>query len=173
MSSGRNVMTRLIRLTLASLVLLAATPSPIAADEINAKKRAAIEQLLELTGALRVGQTRSESLTGQYSRAFKAMRPDLPQALVDAIAEEVNATIKDNMASITEVTVKIYDKYYTLEDVQALIAFYSSDLGKKVLAVRPQVLRDGRAAGESWGKSLAPEIDRRIRERFKAAGMQV
>jgi hypothetical protein len=126
-----------------------------------------------MTGALKIGQALSQALVMQFSHVFKATRPDLPKALLDAIPEEVNATLDDNMPAITAATVSIYDKYYTMEDVQALIAFYSSDLGKKVITVTPSVMQEGMAAGEAWGRSLAPEIERRIRERFKAAGVQV
>jgi len=48
--------------------------------------------------------------------------------------------IKDDMA-------KIYAKYYTAQDLEELVKFYKTDLGKKTLETLPKISSEGRSLG--------------------------
>ena len=48
--------------------------------------------------------------------------------------------VKDDMA-------KIYAKYYTAKDLEELVKFYKTELGKKTLATLPKISAEGRSLG--------------------------
>ncbi len=48
--------------------------------------------------------------------------------------------VKDEMA-------KIYAKYFTAKDLEELVKFYKTDLGKKTLATLPKINSEGRSLG--------------------------
>lgn len=45
-------------------------------------------------------------------------------------------------------------KHFSLEELEALVAFYKSPLGHKVVTTLPEVVRECMAAGQAWGEQL-------------------
>ena len=67
--------------------------------------------------------------------------------------------------------VPVYAKYFTHDEVRALLAFYESEIGKKTLAVIPLALQEGAKTGQIWANELGPEIRAELEKRFKAEGL--
>ena len=63
------------------------------------------------------------------------------------------------------------DKYYTLEDLKAVNAFYESAAGQKILSTLPQIMQGSIKIGEEWGRSLgkkaADEVQRDLTAKDK------
>lgn len=158
-----------MRLLFALCVLLLplSTNALAAEQQIAPEKRAQIEKLLEITGALKLGQQLSSAIVTQMTNALRATHPNVPQKALDLLPEIVNGVIAENMGSLKEMTIHIYDEHLTLEDVKGLNQFYSSDLGRKIVKVLPVVLAESIAAGQKWGQALGPEVARRIQARFQ------
>ena len=47
-------------------------------------------------------------------------------------------------------------------DIDGLIAFYESPLGRKVTATLPQITRESMTAGQQWGRAKAEEVMREL-----------
>lgn len=51
-----------------------------------------------------------------------------------------------------------YERYYTLEDIKGLIAFYETELGRKVARTPPSLSTDLYKAGEQLGIMVLKSI---------------
>jgi hypothetical protein len=162
----------LARSVVFAAVLLAA-PYPAAAQDVAPDKRVDIEKLLEMTGAMRIGQALSQTMVAQLTAAVRAANPSIPDQLMDVLPEEVNAVLAENAPAFVAMAVRVYDKYYSAAEVKALIAFYATPIGRKVIAVTPSLAQESMQIGIQWGQSLGPEIDRRIRARFRKEGVKL
>jgi hypothetical protein len=154
------------------LIALLAAPYS-SAETISAEKRADIEQLLEMTGALEIGKQMSDAVVAQMSQAIMASHPDLPPKIFDILNEEVSGLIGENLPNFVALVTPVYDKHYTDEEIKGLIRFYQTDLGKKTIQVLPVLMQESMMIGQQWGQALAPEIQKRIMERFKAEGIDL
>jgi hypothetical protein len=143
------------------------------ADELTPEKHADIEQLLVLTGALTLGKQMALTMTQQMSQAIKSARPDIPQSLIDALPQEIDAVISANLDSFKDASIPLYHRYYSGPEIKELLRFYASDIGKKTIAVMPQMMQESMAVGRAWGESLAPQIQARLRARFQKAGVSI
>jgi hypothetical protein len=65
---------------------------------------------------------------------------------------------------LVEVLTPVYRKHLTLEDLQALIAFYESPVGKKYAQVGPSILNESMEAGQEWGSSLRGKFEKQLEE---------
>jgi hypothetical protein len=65
--------------------------------------------------------------------------------------------VKDDMA-------KIYAKYYTAADLEELTKFYTTDLGKKTLAMLPKISQEGRALGMKKVMSHQEELQKIVQK---------
>lgn len=149
-----------------SMPALAQDAAPGAAADVAPEKRAEIEKLLDLTGALKLGQQMSAAMVAQMTNVLRASHPDIPQKALDVLPEEVNAVVAAHLDTFKEMMVVIYADNYSLDDIKGLNQFYSTPLGQKVISTMPTVMQQSMAVGQRWGQSMGPEIGRRIQARF-------
>ena len=67
----------------------------------------------------------------------------------------------------------LYDKYFSLEEIQELLNFYKTEIGKKTIEVLPLLTQESLQAGQVWGAALAPKIAQRIRTRLVKEGIKI
>jgi uncharacterized protein len=149
-----------------------ALPS-LAAEELTREKRADIERLLEMTGALSLSKQMAAMAAGQMAQLLKKSRPDIPQKALDALPEEIGFVFEANMGSFKEVVIPVYHKYFTADEMKEMIRFYSTPLGQKTVKVLPSLMSETMVAGQKWGEGLGPEIGQRIKARMKKEGVDL
>ena len=146
------------------------------AGDIRPEKKADIEKLMKMTGALKIGKQMSDAVVNNMTQALKASRPDVPERMYIILEEEVNKIIEEQMFAkdgYIEMAVVIYDKYFTHEDIKGLLSFYQTELGQKTIRVLPQIVEHSLKAGQMWGQALGPVIQQRIIQRFKQEGIDL
>jgi uncharacterized protein len=126
-----------------------------ASDKDQAVKRAEIRRLIELTGAAKV----SVDVMRQMIAPIRASFPNVPEQFWDDFLKQVNAD------DLIDLVVPVYDKYYSLDDIHDLIAFYQSPVGQKTIKVLPQLSAETINAGQEWGRGLADQIMKKLREK--------
>ena len=161
------------RYVLASLVLLFSFSLPVKSEELSPEKRADIERLLDMTGAMALSTQMASAVTAQLFQVIKKARPDIPAKVLDALPAEVQATFVANMDSFKEAIIPIYHKHFSASEIKEIIQFYSTDLGKKTIRLMPVLMQESMLAGQRWGQSLGPEIDRRVKARLKSDGVKI
>ena len=164
-----------MRVTIAVATILAVFSTTAWADEVDPKSRALVDEVLEVTGALDIGEQMSSMIVTQMVQAMKATNNTLPERAFDVMAEEVNATISEEIASgsFQELMYPIYLKYLTVEELEAMVAFYRSPEGQRIAEVLPAMSQEGMIAGQQWGAALGPEIARRVRQRLDDEGFSL
>ena len=122
-----------------------ATPAaqPASADDIN--------RLVEVMHMKRQMTEMQRTMLDQYKPMMEKMSGDLLRTLTpqqrqkfqdimnDMMAESLHAYPPDEM--IGDMT-PIYRKYLDKPDIEAMIAFYASPTGQKVLEMQPKIIRD-------------------------------
>lgn len=132
-----------------------APASPSTSDKDQLVKRAEIRRLIELTGAAKV----SVDVMRQMIAPIRASFPNVPEEFWDDFLKQVNAE------DLIDLVVPVYDKYYSLQDIHDLIAFYQSPVGQKTVKVLPQLSAETISAGQEWGRGLADQIMKKLREK--------
>jgi len=133
-----------------------AAPAVVASTErkIDAAKEADIRRLLDVTGAKKIAAETMQSMT-------QSMRPILVNALpsgdyrdklIDLFFAKFQA--KADMSQLLELSIPLYDKYYSHEEIKSLLAFYATPAGQKSITAMPQLIEELREAGKKWGEKL-------------------
>ena len=160
--------------TLGALVLAVACLSGAAADELTPEKRADILRLIELSGGASTARQFADAASRQMFAILKASRPDIPDRALGIMERELSALFSEKLSApggLSEMVIPIYDKYFTHAELRDLLAFYRTPAGQKAITVLPMVLQESMQAGQRWGQSLGPEIERRIVEALRREGV--
>ena len=117
------------------------------------EKEKAILQLLELTDS-----------KAQIEQVFDLLIPQM-KPLVPSVSDEIWEMFKNNMKldDLIKDFIPLYDKYYTLEEIKEMIAFYESPLGRKMIRLNPQWTVESMALGQAWGHKIAEKLINSLR----------
>ena len=130
-----------------------ATATAPDAQGIDPAKAAEIHKLLELTGTVKVTQR----AIGQMIDMFKAQHPNMPDDFWAKAEKDID------VQELISKMVPLYDKYYSLDDLKAVNAFYSSPAGQRLVAVTPQLMSESMTIGQDWGQRVGAKIEADIK----------
>jgi hypothetical protein len=140
---------------------------------IDPSFRSDIQKLMEVTGSAQLGAQAASLFTGQVLDSLKKAQPSIPDremALVKQVLDEQFAEAFAGPDSLSEQLVLIYANHFTHDDVRGLLTFYSTELGKKVIATTPVIFQEGAAAGQKWAQSQMPRVTAILQARLRAEG---
>ena len=68
------------------------------------------------------------------------------------------ADIQASMDELYDQLVMVYMDAYTEEEIDAIMAFYNTPVGKKMVAKTPEITQRSMQIGQQWGMKLQPLI---------------
>lgn len=114
----------------------------------------------------------SEESIQKQMRALFQNAPPAQQAKAERFVQEFSkefiAEARTQREHLVGLMIEVYAKYYTPQDVQALIAFYKTPAGKKLAAVGPKAAVESMQVGQKWGQELGAKIGARVGARIEA-----
>lgn len=117
----------------------------------DAQYRATLEKMMQVSGSLEAGS----KVVAQIATYFKQNMPEVPEAYWDKFVAKWNMQAE---TLLVDIYVPIYQKYLTLEDLDAILAFYESPVGKKLAGSTPAITSEGMQAGQLLGQQLVQEV---------------
>jgi hypothetical protein len=145
-----------------ALPLFAADPNP------SARQRELIVKLLEVTNASRASTTMMEGVLAHFEKqtveAVEAQNKG-PEAVAEA--KEIFESFRTKMLNMDfdglmrDAYVRIYAKYFTEKELEELIAFYGTPVGKKSIEAMPHLMKESM---EAAAQELTPKIEQMTAE---------
>lgn len=131
----------------------------------TSSNHANIIDLLGYIGGRDTPQIMSESLLKQLKQLFTQE----PRETWD----DVTLLLQKEQVILLNQTIAIFVEEFTPEEVSAMLAFYQSDVGKKMLISLPSVTRKTRQVNQLWSKSVVADIEKMlIQKRAEAAAKE-
>ncbi|WP_140485175.1 DUF2059 domain-containing protein [Flavobacterium sp. GSA192] len=138
-----------------SLLILSFCVLSLSANAQSTSKIQKINQLLELTGSGKM----AIQMMNQMMGSLKISHSKTSEDFLKEFKKEVKAE------DITNMIIPIYDKHYTESDIDQLIAFYNSPIGKKMISTMPQVMQESMIVGQNWAKQIIEKSQAKLKEK--------
>lgn len=119
-------------------------------------------KMMELSGMGNLAQT----IIDQMIANLKPVRPDIGDEIWDGVRKEIQ------MAELVERIIPIMRNHYSEDDMDGLIAFYKTEVGKTLVSVQPKISGEMMARGKAWGAKLGAEIEEKMKEELKNSSPQ-
>ena len=139
-------MQRLIILTILNIFVL----SHLISQDDGLENK--IEKMLDLTGSKRNFEMVIDQSIEIQKDAFSG---ELEGDFYEKFSEKIKASGYDK---IVKKLVPVYAKHLTEEDLDGIIEFYESEVGKRLIEKTPYIMTESMEIGAEWGKELATEI---------------
>jgi hypothetical protein len=117
---------------------------------LDSAKAALIRQLLARTQAADQAIAMMEaSLPSQ-----RQSNPRIPAVFWDRFMAEARA----RRGELVDMIGLVYDRHFTSEELQQLLDFYDTPIGRKLLAAQPAIAQESVEAGQQWGQRIGSAI---------------
>ncbi len=156
------------RLLLAGLIAFAGIAGA-AAQEISPDHLAVARKLVDLQDHGATWERAVVNTAVEATRAFINDNPDLAKPISDT-AEQVMASYRDQKSALFDQYARIYAVNYSVEELNELIAFYSSDIGQKWLKNTPEVNRALQLALTVYENNVSREFIAKMRASLAEQG---
>jgi hypothetical protein len=132
----------------------AAAPAAKPATAIDPAKDAAIRNLFEVMRTKDSMKQVMDSMSGSIRPLLESSLPpgEYRAQLIDLFFQRLQ--VKLRVDDLLELVIPVYDKYFSLEEIEGLTKFYQTPLGKKAISVLPQVLLESQTAGKKLGQEM-------------------
>lgn len=106
---------------------------------------------MEVTGAENVYNTVIVEMIEMY-------RNQLGLELDDFLVKYRNRMMEDSFLELVDMLLPVYKKHFAESDLDAIIAFYQTDAGKKLAQETPLLTKEAMEIGQLWGMKIGREI---------------
>ena len=122
---------------------------------------ASVEKLLEITETAKMIDTiyaQVDSLS--LSMATQMGVTDKDRPAFDKYMKKVNALIREDMnwEKMKDPMIQVYVKHFTEREIQGMIKFYNSDIGKSAIKKMPLVMQDSMGVSQKMMEGVFPKI---------------
>jgi hypothetical protein len=83
---------------------------------------------------------------------FQKLLPDVPDSFWQSARSKIDAK------TIFELMIPIYQKHFTPDEIDSLISFYKTPVGRKTIEETPAIMQESMEAGKQWGAVIAEEL---------------
>lgn len=144
-----------------------AAPVAVATAENNKPSEASIRELLKVTHSKSLYQSAVAQLDDTMDRSMKEafanqqLTPE-KQKVVDGMREKVITLVNKEMnwESIEKLSIDIYAKAFTQDEINSMIAFYKSPGGQAILTKMPAVMQHTMEAMQSRMGNLLEKLQK-------------
>ncbi|MBR1910890.1 MAG: DUF2059 domain-containing protein [Treponema sp.] len=127
----------------------------LASTQLNAKEtesyRSTLERYLSAGGTAEVMEVMLPTIIDTY----KQQLPSIPDEIWIRMEEKMH---EEFLPSLAETYEPIFQKYLTQKDLQQIIKFYETPVGKKLVAATPALTQESFTAGSELGRKIGMEI---------------
>jgi hypothetical protein len=155
------------RLVLVGAALISTAPAFAAPPTPTAMATAG--EIVKLTGATTLFAPLIPGVIEQSKLLFLQQNPGLGGDL-NEITAKMRTELAPRMNELTSEVAKIYVAHFTEQELKELLAFYSSPIGKKMVAEQSLVVNASLKFAQDWANKLSEEVTGKMRDELKKKG---
>jgi hypothetical protein len=118
------------------------------------ESRALAAQLTSMIGVDRQSQQLIAVMRAQIIQFVMRNSGKTPEESAKIVDEVLMPDFTSQEKELTNSLVEVWASSFTVEDLKGLIDFYSTPLGKRLIATLPAITQQGMQAGQTWGRQI-------------------
>ena len=119
----------------------------------------------------------TDRVTLMLDATIPAIMPLVHKALPDisdTAFAELQASVRDEMMkslpSLLSAEACLYVRHFSRDDISALVAFYKSPLGQKLITENPAIIKEALPLGKAWGEQAGRAALEHVIARYRNKG---
>lgn len=135
----------------------------------SAAAMATAKELVAITGTTSLFNPLIAGVVEQAKLLYLQQNPALAKDL-NEIADKMREDLKPRFSELTDDVAKEYATNFTEPELKAILVFYQSPAGKKLLDRQPKIVDASMSFAQDWANKLSDEVVPKMREELKKRG---
>ena len=135
----------------------------------SAAAMATANELITVTGATQLFNPLIAGVVEQAKLLFLQQDPGLSKD-VNEVAAKLRTDLQPRFSELSGEVARLYATNFTEQDLKAILAFYKSPAGQKLLAEQPKVVDGSMKFAQNWANKLSDEVIAKMRDELKKKG---
>jgi uncharacterized protein len=135
----------------------------------SAAAMATAKELVASTAAATVFNPLIAGVIEQAKLLYLQQNPGLSKDL-NEIANKMRTDLAPRFAELGNEMARLYATRFTDQELKAILVFYQSPAGKKLLAEQPTVVDDSMKFAQDWANKLSDQVIANMRDELKKKG---
>jgi hypothetical protein len=127
------------------------------------------KELIASTQATTVFNPLIAGVVEQAKLLFLQQNPALGKDL-NEIAEQIRNELAPRFSELSDEMAMLYATHFTEPELKAILTFYQSPVGKKLLVEQPTVVDASMRYAQDWANKLSDQVIAKMREELKKRG---
>lgn len=151
--------SKLGRLAAAAIVVAGLGAGSAFADDPSPEHVKAARATIAAVGATVNFDTILPTIAGQIKQQLIQAQPNYEPVITEIVDEEA-IKIAARRSALEQEAAKVYAKTFTVEELNAITAFYTSPAGKKLLENGPIAQRELATAADTWATGISRDLSK-------------
>ncbi len=117
---------------------------------------ATLKKMLQVAGTEATFSVAIKQMIGM----FKEQKSEVPDSVWNAFEAEFANTSLDELVTML---VPVYEKHLSEKDLQEMITFYQTPVGKKYAEKSPFLMQESMEVGQQWGMKVGAAFEEKLR----------
>ena len=153
-----NLNLKSMKKILAIAFVLLATSVNIVSAQANDEYKRTLKKMLDAAGS----EATFDSAIKQMLGMFKGQYQNVPD---DVWVELENEMLKISMDDLVEMLTPVYAKHLSVADLNKIIEFYQTPVGKKYAEKTPLITQESMQVGQEWGMKMGQRFQEKMKEK--------
>ncbi len=124
----------------------------------DSKYKKSLTTLFEVSGT----QEAYKAAIKQMMVMYKTSKSEVPAEIWDDLEKEFLST---SLSDLVDMLAPVYEKYMTKDDLDKIIEFYKTPVGKKYAESTPLITQESMAVGQEWGAKVGQEFMEKLKKK--------
>jgi hypothetical protein len=130
------------------------------------------KQILEVTNAAALGDQFAKQIITSMSAGLNAANPgrgsDVEALLDQIVVPELHRT----MPELLDATAHVYASTFSAAELNQILAFYRSDIGRKMIEKTPTLLQEQGRVAQALVRKMMPDLQTKLLNALSARGLK-
>jgi hypothetical protein len=149
---------------------LQARTKPIA--EVDPVRLAAARELLAATNTDAQFATVIPMMFAQLKQSIPPSGPKMQEEL-DKVFDEIQKQFIDRRSDVLDQIAALYARKFTADEMKGLAELYRSPLAQKFITAMPELTAEAMMIGNVWGRQIAMDAERKVRDEMRRRGFDL
>ena len=164
--------TRGLLLVVVLFALLLGASPPARADQPDPAAIAKAKELLAVTKSIQTADSMTDTIFPAVEKLVEAANPGRAAEVRTLMEKYFLPEMRKHLPEFGDLMAAEWARYFTVAEMDQMLAFYRTDVGQKVIALQPTLFKEGYELGQRWGETMARDVFRKVAPELEKQGLK-
>ncbi|HKF64256.1 MAG TPA: DUF2059 domain-containing protein [Dongiaceae bacterium] len=152
-------------------LLLGASPAA-PADQPDPAAVTKAKELLAVTKSIQTADSMTDTIFPAVEKLVEAANPGRAAEVRMLMEKYFLPEMRKHLPEFGDLVAAEWARYFTVAEMDQMLAFYRTDVGQKVIALQPTLFKESYELGQAWGETMARDVFRKIAPELERQGLK-